>query len=69
MTPDVSENSLNELISNMYCVYTPDALAGFKRPVGDDGMVADDRLARGQDLGRVVRVPRPIPARDKRFKG
>ena len=43
----------------------PDALAGFERPVGDDRMVADDRLAGGQDLGCVVRVPRSVPERDE----
>ena len=48
-------------------MHKPDALAGFQRPVGDDGVVADDGLAGGQDLGRVVRVPHSIPAKEGRF--
>ena len=45
-------------------MYIPDALSGFECAVGDDGVVADDGLARGQHLGSVVGVPHPIPIRD-----
>ena len=42
----------------------PDALPRFEGAVGDDGVVADDGLAGGQDLGSVVRVPHAIPEGD-----
>ena len=44
-------------------LYVPDALSGFECAVCDDGVVADDGLARGQHLRRVVRVPHAIPER------
>ena len=46
-------------------LYEPDALSGFECAVCDDGVVADDGLARGQHLRRVVRVPHAIPETDR----